>query len=138
MTSRDLNRLHGVHPALVEAIGEIVAEMEQWGHPMFVVEGLRTMARQAELYAQGRTAPGPIVTYKDGVTDKSRHQPRDDGYGYAVDCAFVDGHPFAQTHPWNRYGAAVEARGLIWGGRFKTLFDLPHAELTPVQEGKKA
>jgi peptidoglycan L-alanyl-D-glutamate endopeptidase CwlK len=28
-----------------------------------VLEGLRTPERQAELYAQGRTAPGPVVTW---------------------------------------------------------------------------
>lgn len=138
MTSRDLARLTGVHPALVEAITEIFAEMQAWGHPMFVVEGVRTMARQAELYAQGRTMKGPIVTEKDGVTHKSRHQPRSDGYGYAVDCAFLDGNPFAQTHPWDRYGTEVEKRGLTWGGRWSHPHDAPHAELLPVEEGKKA
>lgn len=138
MTERDQARLVGVHPALVEAIGEVLAEMAAWGHPMCIVEGVRTKERQQELYAQGRTAPGPIVTNADGIYKKSEHQPRADGLGYAVDCAFLDGNPFAATHPWERYGRSVEQRGLIWGGRFKQLFDQPHAELPEGPREKKA
>lgn len=137
MTDRDLARLHGVHPALVDAVRDIFSDMEAWGHPMFVVEGVRTVERQAALYAQGRTAKGPIVTYKDGVTHKSNHQPHADGYGYAVDCAFVDGNPFAQTHPWERFGQAAEQRGVSWGGRWKFM-DQPHLELADVSQGAKA
>ena len=39
-----------------------------------MAEGFRTVARQKELYAQGRTKPGEIVTYKDGVVHPSDHQ----------------------------------------------------------------
>lgn len=129
MTDRDRARLLGVHPALAEAVTEVLTEMEQWGHPMFVIEGVRTVERQQALYAQGRTAKGPIVTHADGVKKRSNHQAHADGYGHAVDCAFVDGNPFAVTHPWERYGRALEARGLVWGGRFASIMDKPHAEL---------
>lgn len=128
MTSRDQQRLEGVHPDLVDMIHDIFEEMEAWGAPMFVIEGLRTQARQEELYAQGRTAPGPIVTHDDGVTNKSNHQVKADGFGHAVDAAFVDGNPFAETHPWQRYGDSVKKAGLIWGGDWK-MMDMPHAEL---------
>jgi peptidoglycan L-alanyl-D-glutamate endopeptidase CwlK len=46
-----------------------------------VNEGVRTKARQKELYAQGRTKPGDIVTW----TMNSRHFAQADGYGHAVD-----------------------------------------------------
>jgi peptidoglycan L-alanyl-D-glutamate endopeptidase CwlK len=128
MTERDRSRLLGVHPALVEAIGDVLDQMEAWGHPMFVVEGVRTQARQQELYAQGRTTSGPIVTYDDGLDHKSHHQVHADGFGYAVDCAFLDGNPYAQSHPWDVYMHHVEDHGLIAGGRWK-MMDLPHAEL---------
>lgn len=45
--------------------------------------GLRTTEEQQKLYAQGRTKPGYIVTYKDGVKNKSKHQS-----GNAVDVVF--------------------------------------------------
>lgn len=129
VTDRDRTRLIGVHPALVEAITDVLNEMEQWGHPMFIVEGVRTVERQAELYAQGRTTSGPIVTHADGVVKRSKHQPKADGLGHAVDCAFLAGNPFAETHPWEQYGKAVEQRGLEWGGRWISIMDKPHAQL---------
>jgi peptidoglycan L-alanyl-D-glutamate endopeptidase CwlK len=47
--------------------------------------GVRTAAGQKALYAQGRTAPGSIVTNAGGVKNKSNRQVKSDGYGYAVD-----------------------------------------------------
>lgn len=136
MTPRDHQRLVGVHPALVEALIEVFAEMDAWGHPMFVVEGVRSTERQQHLYAQGRTIGGPIVTHADGVKERSNHQVHSDGWGHAVDCAFQDGNPFAESHPWERYGAALEARGVNWGGRWRFM-DKPHAEWID-SEAKKA
>lgn len=46
-----------------------------------VHEGVRTLARQRELYAQGRTTPGNIVTW----TMESRHFAGPDGLGRAID-----------------------------------------------------
>ncbi len=129
MTPRDLSRLAGVHPRLVQALTAVFDTLEAEGTPMFVVEGVRTVERQAALYAQGRTAPGPVVTYRDGVIRKSNHQPHDDGLGYAVDSAFAAFDPFAASHPWERYGELLRAQGVTWGGDW-AMRDLPHAELT--------
>lgn len=137
ITDRDRVRLVGVHPALIEALREVFDEMDGWGHPMFVVQGVRTVAQQQALYAQGRTVAGVVVTMKDGVKFRSNHQPHADGFGHAVDCAFSSGAPFAPTHPWEVYGEKCEARGLIWGGRWSHPHDAPHAEL-PDDVGMKA
>lgn len=123
MSLRDDERLYGVHPKLQAAVHSILLKL-----PMFVIEGVRTDARQQDLYAQGRTRSGPIVTYKNGTSHKSNHQPHADGLGYAIDMAWKGPEPFAETHPWQTYGELVEASGLIWGGRW-TMHDLPHAEL---------
>lgn len=124
-TPRDLIRLTGVHPTLVKAIISILGDL-----PMFVVVGLRTATEQAALYAQGRTMPGKIVTNCDGVRFPSNHQAYpSDGLGHAVDCAWLGNDPFSLTHNWVAYGAAVEAQGLLWGGRFTSPKDLDHAEL---------
>lgn len=73
-------RLKGVHFQLV-AVVELA--LKKCTIDFSVVEGLRTKERQAQLYAQGRTAPGPIVTW----TLKSKHID-----GLAVDlCPFVNG-----------------------------------------------
>lgn len=74
------NRLAGVHPDLVKVVLRVAETCKQ---RFQVIEGVRTAARQAELYAQGRTKPGNIVTW----VKVSNHQPKADGYGHAVDCA---------------------------------------------------
>lgn len=99
---------------------------------MFVVQGVRTTLQQKALYAKGRTEPGPVVTYKDGVVHKSNHQPWPDGLGHAVDCAFLGADPFGDHQPWEDYGKLVEAQGLVWGGRWTGLVDRPHAELDKI------
>lgn len=131
---RDEMRLLGVHPELVSRLEAVFAAVKAAGHELFVVQGVRTVAQQKTLYAQGRTAPGKIVTFKDGVTHKSDHQPWADGFGHAVDCAFVGTpDPFAETLPWETYGEAVEAQGLTWGGRWSHPHDSPHAQLEETQ-----
>lgn len=136
MTDRDRARLNGVHIALVQAITDVFLEMDRLGSPMFVVEGMRTVARQVALYAQGRSMPGAVVTYKDGITHRSNHQPHSDGAGYAVDAGFIGIDPFAMSHPWEQYGEALERRGITWGGRWK-MSDLPHAELKDISNGAR-
>ena len=48
LTPRDRGRLLGVHPDLVR-----VVERARQVEPFFVIEGVRTMARQKELFAKG-------------------------------------------------------------------------------------
>ena len=76
---KSLERLVGVHPKLVEVVKMAIELTKQ---DFMVLEGVRTPARQAELYAQGRTKPGQKVTW----TLKSNHfiNPKT-GYGHAVD-----------------------------------------------------
>lgn len=119
----------GIHPALKAKVTQVLTAMAALNHPMRVCQGVRTAAQQEALYAQGRTAPGRIVTNCDGVKRKSNHQEYPDGYGHAVDCNFLTGDPFGETQPWSLYGAAVKAVGLIWGGSWTTFQDRPHAEL---------
>lgn len=116
-----------LHPQLANKVNRVLAAMAALGFPMRICQGVRTLADQQALYAKGRTTPGPIVTNCDGVTRKSNHQPRADGFGYAVDCCFVGADPW--TGPWEVYGACGKAVGLTWGGNFKTLIDRPHLEL---------
>ena len=125
------NKLDGVHPELEDKILNVLSAMEALGFPMFVFEGIRSQKRQEELYAQGRSKPGNIVTHINGVTKKSNHQAKEDGFGYAVDCVFVEnGKPsWSLNSPWKLYGECVKSQGLKWGGDFKRLVDYPHAEL---------
>lgn len=76
---RSKDNLVGVHPVLIQIVQRA---LELSPVDFFVDCGVRTPERQAELYAQGRTKPGPIVTW----TLKSNHfvNPRT-GFGHAVD-----------------------------------------------------
>lgn len=82
ITPRDEKRLVGVDARLVAVVRRAFAlwmdEPARKDHTLIVIEGLRTKARQQQLYDQGRTKPGRIVTW----TLKSKHID-----GMAVDCA---------------------------------------------------
>lgn len=72
-------KLEGVHPKL-KAVVELALLKSKVDFK--VIEGVRTEERQKLLYAQGRTAPGPIVTW----TLKSNHfVNKSTGFGHAVD-----------------------------------------------------
>ena len=75
-----LSRLRGVHPDLVAIVKRAIQLTKQ---DFTVTCGVRTVEEQKELYAQGRTKAGNIVTW----TLKSRHLPGPDGLGRAVDLA---------------------------------------------------
>jgi peptidoglycan L-alanyl-D-glutamate endopeptidase CwlK len=126
-----VSRLEGVHPVLTDKVTRMLHALAELGFPMMVTDGVRTLAQQQALYAQGRSKPGKIVTNADGVRVKSNHQPKPDGYGHAVDCCFlVDGKPsWDGTLPWKLYGEMAKALGLSWGGDWKSITDKPHIEM---------
>lgn len=99
------NRLAGVHPDLVKVVLAATPISKQ---PFTVIEGVRTAARQAQLYAQGRTAPGHIVTW----VKVSNHQAKPDGFGHAVDLGALepDGSiDWNHTAPYDSIKAAMFA-----------------------------
>lgn len=132
---RDDLRMRGCHVDLVDAVSDILDAMELLGWPMFVTSGVRTVAQQQALFAQGRTTIGRIVTNADGLIKLSNHQVKSDGKGHAVDLAFIDDPDtlkpeiFDPGMPWDLMGLMAEKRGLVWGGRWSGLVDLPHVEL---------
>lgn len=79
---QSIANLNGVHPNLVRVLKESIKECPV---DFSIVEGVRSLQRQQALYKQGRTTKGDIVTYADGIKNKSNHQLKNDGFGYAVD-----------------------------------------------------
>ena len=125
-------RLQQLHPALASAVRAIVADLASRGIVVEVVQGLRTYKEQDELYAKGRTKPGPIVTQARG--GQSNHN-----FGLAVDlCPFTNDKPDwnAPMSVWAAIGASAEAHGLEWGGSWKKFLDKPHVQL-PVMSVKE-
>ena len=128
-STKSLSNLQGVHPDLQTLFHEVVKHFD-----CSVISGLRTDEEQQELYAKGRTEGGDIVTYKDGIVNKSKHQ-----LGLAVDVvpypSLYTDEGIMREFGWYVKETAKEMkrRGLIdaditWGGdwRFK---DLPHFEI---------
>ena len=76
--AKSLKRLDGVHHDLVSVVKRAIEITNQ---DFSVLCGVRTPAEQRELYAQGRTKPGIVVTW----TLKSNHFASADGFGHAVD-----------------------------------------------------
>ena len=79
-------RIKGLHPKLQLWLGYMLATCPV---DIFISEGVRTLARQQEIFAQVRTKPGVVVSWTDGVKNKSMHQIQRDGYGHAVDIYYV-------------------------------------------------
>lgn len=79
LSERSLGRLEGVHPDMVAVVKRAIEITKQ---DFLVLEGVRTPARQQELYAQGRTKPGRKVTW---TLNSNHFVNRRTGFGHAVD-----------------------------------------------------
>lgn len=123
-----LMRLDGCHPELVVRVKALLADCLTEGYCLVLTQGVRTVAQQQALYNQGRTRPGKIVTNCDGVRRVSNHQPKSDGWGYAVDVAWrLEDGSISWEGPWPLLGLLAKKHGLIWGGGWK-FQDFPHLE----------
>jgi peptidoglycan L-alanyl-D-glutamate endopeptidase CwlK len=88
-----------------------------------IICGTRTYAEQDALYAQGRTAPGPIVTNARG--GYSNHN-----FGIAFDIGIFNGGVYLEDSPlYTKVGAIGRAQGLEWGGEWIVFTDEPHFQL---------
>ena len=119
-SQRSLDNLKGVHPDLVRVMTAALAITPiDFG----IIEGVRSLARQAELF-----------TAKKSQTMNSRHLE-----GFAVDfMAYVDG---MATWEWQYYSQIADAVKkaafdlgvpIHWGGDWVTFKDLDHIELDRV------
>jgi peptidoglycan L-alanyl-D-glutamate endopeptidase CwlK len=109
-----LKKLEGVHPDLIKVVCRAIALSEV---DFKIIEGVRTPARQKILYAQGRTKPGPIVTW----TLRSNHfvNPKT-GFGHAID---VLPAPYDWKH------------GKVWDQMAKAMFEAADELDTPIRWG---
>ena len=114
---------HGLLPLVQRKADMVMEDMKMLGHPVRIVEGYRSPQRQAELYAQGRTTPGDIVTRAQ--PGESLHQ-----YGVAVDFVFKKQGYDASDELWQTLGVVGERHGFEWGGAWKGFTDKPHFQLT--------
>jgi peptidoglycan LD-endopeptidase CwlK len=113
LSSRDIERLEGVHPSLVELV-----QVARFRTPFTVIQGLRTLEEQKRLFASGASR-----------TMKSRHLT-----GHAVDLAptpldWNNKESFRHLAYVMQSVADERKIRIRWGGNFAGFFDGPHFEL---------
>ena len=129
-SERSINNMKGLHPDMVKVMIESITNSPV---DFTITCGARTTEEQQSLYAQGRTKPGNIVTNCDGIKNKSNHQVKADGYGYAVD---LYAYPIDVNDTQNIAVIADHIKkvskqlgiNIEWGGDWK-MKDYPHFEL---------
>lgn len=129
-----ISRVKLLHPSIREEVAELIGKIEI-NNPFVVriVQGLRTIDEQNELWAQGRTKPGHIVTNAKGGS--SYHN-----YGLAIDFALLyDGKLSWDINAdfdkdgqkdWQEVVQVFKANGYEWGGSWHTIVDNPHLQKT--------
>ena len=114
-------------PALQERLGRVMARMrEETGHEVQVGETYRTQSRQNSLYAQGRSAPGPVVTW----TQSSKHTQ-----GRAVDLVVDGGSAGSDAYATLRRIATQEGLRTLGErdpGHIELPSNLPRTAATPI------
>lgn len=96
------------------------------GNKLMLTCTYRSIEEQQRLYKQGRTTPGKIVTWVDGVKKQSNHNKFP---ARAFDVAVVkDGKITWDEKSYLPLGECANYYSLVWGGTWKVK-DLPHVEL---------
>lgn len=122
-------KLAGVEPSIAEKARQLVKKAHQENIFIIITQGVRTIKEQNDLYAQGRTKLGKVVTNARG------------GYSYhnfalAFDfcvCDVVGGKlvpNWTVDIRWKRVGAIGKTLGLEWGGDWTSFKDYPHFQNT--------
>lgn len=137
MDAISVGRLQKLHPKLREEAILLFAQAEAKltgpAKPR-VTFTLRTFQEQQDIYDQGRTKPGPIVT--NAKPGSSYHN-----WGMAFDfCLVIAGTQVSWdsikdfdgdlVSDWMEVVNVFKAAGWTWGGDWHTIVDKPHLEKT--------
>lgn len=130
LDSESETNLGGVAPEVVIMVRDAANYLTAMSVQVRVVSGLRTAFQQNRLFAQGRSAPGKIVT--NARAGQSMHN-----YGLAVDVVpFLEGGNGAlnwqvSTPQFQHMVAAFKNAGLDWGGDWLgSLGDFDHFQIS--------
>ena len=124
MSSRDINDLD---PRFKPFADKFLTACASQNFQVLIYCTYRSPDEQAALYAQGRTAPGHIVTNAPPL--QSAHN-----FGLAFDgCPTIYGKPLwdeaLNGSHWVMYGAIARLVGMEWGGDWATFREGPHCQL---------
>ncbi|WP_082707910.1 M15 family metallopeptidase [Paenibacillus sp. DMB5] len=133
--SKSAGWLGKLHPVLLAGASALIQRSYAKGIPIVITQGMRTIAEQNALYAQGRTKPGNIVTNARGGS--SYHN-----YGLAIDFALLlpDGKTVSwdtsrdgnndKMADWQQVAQEAKKLGFAWGGDWTSFKDYSHLEMT--------
>ncbi|CAM4424298.1 M15 family metallopeptidase [Paenibacillus typhae] len=133
--SKSAGWLGKLHPVLLAGASALIQRSYAKGIPIVITQGMRTIAEQNTLYAQGRTKPGNIVTNARGGS--SYHN-----YGLAIDFALLlpDGKTVSwdtsrdgnndKLADWQQVAQEAKKLGFAWGGDWTSFKDYSHLEMS--------
>jgi peptidoglycan LD-endopeptidase CwlK len=119
-------KLEDLLPQVRTRVEAFLKAADEAGIDLLVTSTYRDNASQDALYAQGRTAPGRIVT--NAKAGQSFHNHR-----CAVDVVPVrNGKPVwdSKDPVWQTVGRLGKATGLEWAGDWKRFKEFPHFQYT--------
>ena len=120
------NRIKQLHPKIRCAVKNFINEVyNTMNIRLRVIDGFRSFSEQDNLYAQGRTTKGSIVTYAKG--GESYHN-----YGLAIDVVEIkDGKIdwIEQENVLPKIAPIGKKWGFEWGGDWKKIKDKPHFQM---------
>lgn len=111
-------KLKLLNPIFRRQVEQLLANSAKLGYNLVITSGFRTQEEQDKLYAQGRTAPGQIVTNLKGNDIRAMHTK-----GLAVD--LVDKERGYEIN-WPEIGSIGKKLGMFHGGDFYNFQDNPH------------
>jgi peptidoglycan L-alanyl-D-glutamate endopeptidase CwlK len=134
-------KIEDLHPHVKTLCEQFIKACEDAGLDVLITSTYRDHESQAELYAQGRTKPGKIVT--NAPPGKSWHNwrvafdivPLRHGKPvWGISGNGIDDNPsddeFDDLELWLRIGAIGKSVGLEWAGDWKSFKEFPHFQYT--------
>jgi peptidoglycan LD-endopeptidase CwlK len=118
-----MDKISTLKPIVRKKAKMLVAACQEKGISLIVTSAFRSFEEQNELYAQGRTKPGNIVT--NAKAGESFHNWR-----VAFDVVGLKNGIPDWNCDWKTIGELGEALDLEWGGRWTGFVDKPHFQYT--------
>lgn len=124
----------GLHPIIEEKTEQLIKKAGAIGIDMMITDGFRSIEEQNDIFRQGRSTGGEIVT--NAMGGQSLHN-----FGLAVDYALLNqnGQPIWDlTYDGNNNGEPdwfevaeiAKELGFEWGGDWSEFVDFPHLQMT--------
>ncbi|SFB62506.1 peptidoglycan L-alanyl-D-glutamate endopeptidase CwlK [Cohnella sp. OV330] len=133
--AKSATKLAQLLPVVRAAAEKLIERCYQRGVQILITHGFRSYSEQNELYDQGRSKPGQIVTNAQG--GYSFHN-----FGVAIDFALLlaDGRQVSwntlrdddkdSLPDWSEVVEEAKLIGFEWGGDWRSFQDLPHFQFT--------